>query len=600
MEIGRSFRKGGSGRSELFDPPGAVLPGGDPFTPSPRPATNAPMAPVSISFGTDARLAMLQGVERLERTVAATLGPSGRTVLIEREGGGVPRVTKDGVTVADALEEEDRWRQLGLRLVRRAAQTVAERVGDGTTTTVVLAHALFAGVVRAAAAGLDAAALRRAFEGDAASVAAELRRRAVPLRGPADVVRIATLSANGEAALGRAIADAWNAVGAEGIVTVEAGQGFETTWEKTAGWQWEGGYVSPYFMTDPETTQCVYDSPLILLTEAKLDDHRPLLKLLEMSVTQRRPLLVVAEEVSGEALKTLVANKIRGGLRVVAGKAPLFGDRRRDMLEDVAAVIGARLVSERRGDTLSMIDPAALGGADRVVLTKDRTTIVGGAGSEEAVSVRAASIRAEQGLEGNTPFQEKTLRERLARLAGGVAVLRVGGSTEAEISERRDRADDASSAVRAALAGGILPGGGAAYIHAAAVLGDDASDAEARAARDILRRALAAPAERIARNAGHDGRLVAARIGEDGRAGFGFDAASGRYGDLMRAGVIDPAEVAIAALEAAASVAALLLATETVIAKPPPAARPTSADDIPFGPEAKDMTADEAKGFGLV
>lgn len=249
---------------------------------------------------------------------------------------------------------------------------------------------------------------------------------------------------------------------------------------------------------------------------------------------------------------------------------------------------------------MSMIDPAALGGADRIVLTKDRTTIVGGAGSKEAVSVRAASIRAEQGLEGNTPFQEKTLRERLARLAGGVAVLKVGGASETEISERRDRADDASSAVRAALAGGILPGGGASYIHAASALADAAESAEAGAARDILRRALAAPAESIARNAGHDGRLAAARIGEDARPAYGFDAASGRYGDLVRAGVIDPAEVCIAALEAASSVAALLLATETVIAKPPPAPRPTSADDIPFGPEAKDMTADEAQGFGLV
>ena len=558
------------------------------------------MAPVTIAFGADARLAMLQGVARLERAVAVTLGPGGRTVLIEREGGGAPRFTKDGVTVAEALEEEDRWRQLGLRLVRRAAQTVAERAGDGTTTTVVLAHALFAGAVRAAAAGLDVSALRRAFEADVAAVVAELRRRAVPLRGAADVARIATLSANGDAALGQAVADAWGAVGAEGVVTVEAGQSFETTWEKTPGWQWEGGYVSPYFMTDPETTQCVYENPLILLTEAKLDDHRPLLRLLEASVTQRRPLLIVAEEVSGEALRTLVANKIRGGLRIVAGKAPLFGDRRRDMLEDVAAVIGARLVSERRGDTMSMIDPAALGGADRIVLTKDRTTIVGGAGSEEAVSVRAASIRAEQGLEGNTPFQEKTLRERLARLAGGVAVLKVGGASESEISEKRDRADDASSAVRAALAGGILPGGGSSYIHAASALADAAQNAEAGAARDILRRALAAPAESIARNAGHDGRLVAARIGEDTRPVYGFDAASGRYGDLVRAGVIDPAEVCIAALEAASSVAALLLATETVIAKPPPAPRPTSAEEIPFGPEAKDMTADEAQGFGLV
>lgn len=557
------------------------------------------MAPVRIMFGNDARAAVLRGVDRLADAVSVTLGPCGRTVLIEREAGGAPRVTRDGVTVAEALEEAGRWEQLGLRLVRRAAQTVGEQVGDGTTTTIVLARALFAEGLKAAAAGHDVMQIRRDLEAGVAFVAAELRRHAVPVRGRADMERIATVSANGDTALGRAIADAFASVGADGIVTVEAGHGFETSWERVSGWQWEGGYVSPYFMTDAETTDCVYENPLILLVDDRLDNHAPLLRVLEAAVTARRPLLIVAEEVTGEALRTLVANKVRNGLRVVAGKAPLFGDRRRSMLEDIAAVTGATLVSARLGDAPGRIDPAALGSAERIVLTKDRTTVTGGGGTAAAVARRIEGVRAEQGLDGNTPFHGKFLRERLARLTGGVAVLRVGGGSEAEIGERRDRAEDAANAVRAAVLDGILPGGGAAYIHAAAALPAGAT-LEARAAREILSRALLAPAVRIAANAGADGRGIVARIAASAKPGWGYDAATGTFGDLVRAGVIDPARVAVAALETAASVAGLLLSTETVIAKPARAPRPTSADDIPFGPEAKDMTADEAQGFGLV
>jgi chaperonin GroEL len=564
------------------------------------------MTPVSIKFGLDARQAMLRGVDNLADAVAVTLGPCGRTVLIEQEDGiGAPRVTKDGATVAAALEETGRFEQLGLRLTRRAAQRVAEDIGDGTTTTIVLARAMTAEGVRAVAAGINPMVLRRALAEGVASVVSELTRQARPVRGRADYERIATISANGEAALGAVIGEAFHMVGADGVVSVEGGQSFDTTWERLNGLQWEGGYVSPYFMTDPVTAECIYENPLILLTEHTLENHTPLLRPLEAAVRDNRPLLIVAEGVKGEALQTLVTNKSRNNLRIVAGKGPLFGDRRRAMLEDIAAVTGATLVSDRLGDDLQVIDPEVLGGAARIKLTKDATTIIGGAGKGVDIDRRVAGIRAEQGLEGNTPFQEKNLRERLAKLTGGVAIVRVGGASEAEIGERLDRADDAVSAVRAAATGGILPGGGAAYIHAARVLSKgfspDVPATEARATTRLLREALMAPAMRIAENAGHDGRMVVATLmDKQSSPETGFDAQSGVFADLLESGVIDAAQVAISALEAAGSLAALLTTTEGIVARPAPPPRPTRADDIPFGPEAKDMTADEAGGFGLV
>ena len=543
---------------------------------------------------------MMRGVDRLADAVAVTLGPRGRSVVIEAENGqGAPRITKDGVTVADALEEAGRFEQQGLRLVRRAAQRVAEDIGDGTTTTIVLARAIAAEGMKAVAAGLDPMQLRLAIERGSAAVTGELRRQSRPVRGRADLQRIATISANDEATLGAIIGEAFDTVGADGVVSVEGGQGFETTWERLSGLQWDGGYVSPYFMTDPVTAECVYDKPLILLTEHTLENHTPLLRPLEAAVRANRPLLIVAEGVTGEALQTLVTNKIRNNLRVVAGKGPLFGDRRRAMLEDIAAVTGATLVSDRRGDALKEIDPAVLGAAERIKLTKNATTIIGGAGASAAIEDRVAGIRAEQGLAGNTPFQQKNLRERLAKLTGGVAVVRIGGASEAEISERLDRADDAVNAVRAAAAAGILPGGGGAYIHAAKIL-PGGNTPEERAANRILSTALASPAIRIASNAGRDGRMVAARIAGERSAVMGFDAQRDTFRDLLAAGVVDAAQVAVSALEAATSVAALLLTTEVVVAKPAPPPRPTRADDIPFGPEAKDMTAEEAGGFGLV
>ena len=558
------------------------------------------MSSVSIKFGLDARQAMLRGVDRLTDAVAVTLGPRGRNVLIEAPDGiGPLRITKDGVTVADALAEEGRFEQLGLRLVRRAAQRVGEDIGDGTTTTMVLARALAAGGMKAVAAGIDPLSLRRALEAGVALVVSELKCQSVPVRRRADFERIATISANGDLALGTIIAAAFDAVGADGVVSVEGGQSFETKWERQSGLQWDGGYVSPYFMTDAVTTDCNYDNPLILLTEHRIERHAPLLRVLEAAVRANRPLLIIAEAVVGEALQTLTANKIRNNLRVVAGKGPLFGDRRRAMLEDIAAVTGAVLVSEQRGDDLGTIDPVVLGGAERIKLTKNATTIVGGTGNAADIARRAAGIRAQQELAGNTPFQDKNLRERLAKLTGGVAVIRVGGASETEIGERQDRADDAASAVRAAASDGILPGGGVAYIHAVRRLQSGRSAAE-RAATGILRHALSAPAIRIADNAGYDGRAIVAKLAASSSASYGFDAQSATFGDLTKAGIVDPAGVVVSALEAANSVASLLLTAEVVIARPPPSSRPTRADDMPFGPEAKDMTADEAGGFGLV
>ena len=558
------------------------------------------MTIVSIKFALDARLGMMRGVDRLADAVSVTLGPRGRTVAIEAEDGqGPPRITKDGVTVADALEEAGRFEQLGLRLVRRAAQRVAEDIGDGTTTTIVLARTIAAEGMKAVAAGIDPMQLRLALERSSAAVVRDLKQQARPVRGRSDFQRIATISANGEEALGAIIGEAFDTVGADGVVSVEGGQAFDTTWERLNGLQWNGGYVSPYFMTDAVSAECVYEKPLILLTEHTLENHTPLLRPLEAAVRANRPLLIVAEGVTGEALQTLVTNKIRNNLRVVAGKGPLFGDRRRAMLEDIAAVTGATLVSDRRGHDLKEIDPAVLGSADRIKLTKDTTTIIGGAGRTQDIDQRIVGIRAEQGLAGNTPFQEKNLRERLAKLTGGVAVVRVGGASEAEISERLDRADDAVNAVRAAGAAGILPGGGAAYLHAAKIL-PPGKTSEERAANRILRAALASPAIRIVSNAGQDGRIMAARLADERNPVTGYDAQAGALCDLMEAGIVDAAQVVVSALEAAVSVSALLLTTEVVVAKPAAPPRPTRADDIPFGPEAKDMTADEAGGFGLV
>ena len=536
---------------------------------------------------------MLRGIDLLADAVSVTFGPCGRTVLIEGRDASGPRVVRAGATVADALDPPGRFERAGLRLLRRAAQRVGEELGDGTTTVVVLARAIAVGAFRAVAAGIDATALQRAVAAGADAVVAELRARATPAAGRKDLARIAAVSAGGDAALGDMIADAFEAVGDDGLVSVEAGRSVETALLRRNGVRWEGGYVSPYFMTDPVTTECSYEAPLVLLTERKLEFHEPLLKALETAVRARSPLLIVADAVAGEALQTLVTNKVRNNLRVVAGKAPLFGDRRREILEDAAAATGACLVSA----TDALGRPGDLGRADRVVLTRDATEIVGGQGEAAGIEARIAEIRAEQARGGGTPNRGKFLRGRLASLAGGAALVRIGGATASRIAERQARATGAANAVRAARREGILPGGGAAYVHACRTL-PPGRTLEERAARSILGKALAAPMTRIVDNAGFDGRSLATRLPGDAR--FGFDVRTGRFVDLAGAGVVDPAAVLISALQAATSVAVSLANVEVAIAKPPPPARPVRSDETPFGPEAKDMTAEEARGFGLV
>ena len=552
----------------------------------------------TVKYERDAKISMLRGINQLADAVGVTLGPCGRTVLIDRIGEKAPHITRDGLIVADALEVRDRMEQLGLRLVRRAGQRVGEEIGDGTTTTMVLARALAAEGLKAVTAGFSPMTLRTRLEECVRSVVSELRRMAVPVRGRHDYEKVATNSANGDAGVGKIVAEAYEAVGLDGMISIEKGKTFDNTWERVSGFKWEGGYVSPYFMTDPVTTHCDYKNPLILLTDSALEHHSTLLRPLEAAVKARRPLLIVAETVKGEALQTLVVNKTRNNLRVVAGKGPMFGDRRREILEDIASVTGARLVSTQFGDNLSSIDPTVLGGAEEVHLTKNSTTLVGGAGDLRSVAHRAKSIRAEQGLSGNTSFQETNLRERLARLAGGVAVIRIGGGSETEISERRERADDAVNAVRAA-AEGIVPGAGSAYMRAARVL-KKSRNLEVIAAQKILRTALSAPYLQITANAGYDSVILGTALNETNKTGYGFDARSGKFCDLMAKNIVDPALVLISALESASSIAGLFLTAEKVIAKPAPAPRPTRSENIPFGPEAKDMTVDEAGDFGLL
>ena len=536
---------------------------------------------------------MLRGIDLLADAVSVTFGPCGRTVLIEGSGASGPRVVRAGATVADALDPPGRFERIGLRLLRRAAQRVGEDLGDGTTTVVVLARAIAAGMLRAVAAGIDATALQRAVAAGVDTAVADLRARAMPATGRKDLARIAAVAAGGDAALGDTIADAFEAVGDDGLVSIEAGRSVETALLRRNGIRWEGGYVSPYFMTDPVTTECSYEAPLVLLTERKLEFHEPLLKALETAVRARSPLFIVADAITGEALQTLVTNKVRNNLRVVAGRSPLFGDRRREILEDVAAVTGARLVPA----TDALGRPGELGRADRVVLTRDATEIVGGKGEAAAVEARIAEIRAEQAQGGGTPYRGKFLRGRLASLAGGAALVRVGGATASRIAERQARATGAANAVRAARRDGILPGGGAAYMHAGRAL-PAGRTLEERAARSILVNALADPMTRIVDNAGFDGRSLAMRLPGDAR--FGFDVRAGSFVDLARAGVVDSAGILTSALQAAVSVAASLANVEVAIAKPLPPARPVRSDEMPFGPEAKDMTAEEARGFGLV
>jgi chaperonin GroEL len=526
------------------------------------------MAAKDVKFAADARARMLRGVDILADAVKVTLGPKGRNVVIEKSFGS-PRITKDGVSVAKEIELSDKFENMGAQMVREVASKTADRAGDGTTTSTVLAQAIVKEGAKAVAAGMNPMDLKRGIDLAVEAVVADLKARSKTLTTNAEIAQVGTISANGEREVGEMIARAMEKVGNEGVITVEEAKGLDTELEIVEGMQFDRGYASPYFVTNAERMVCELENPYILLHEKKLSGLQPLLPLLEQVVQSGRPLLIVAEEVEGEALATLVVNKLRGGLKLASVKAPGFGDRRKAMLEDIAILTGGQVISEDLGIKLENVTLATLGSAKKVTITKDDTTIVDGSGNKADIQARCAQIKA-QIEETTSDYDREKLQERLAKLSGGVAVIRVGGATEVEVKERKDRVDDALHATRAAVEEGIVAGGGSALIYAVKAL--DAvvpANDDQKVGIDIVRRALQAPVRQIAENAGHDGAVIAGKLLESSDRNWGFDAQSGAYADMIQAGIIDPTKVVRTALQDAASVAGLLITTEAMIAELP-------------------------------
>ena len=520
-----------------------------------------------ILFDQLAREAILRGVQVLAETVAVTLGPKGRNVVIEKSYGS-PLVTKDGVTVAKEIEIEPRFENMGAQMVREVASQTSDKAGDGTTTATVLARTIFEEGLRLVAAGHNPMDLKRGIDRAVEVVVGELKKLSKPTQGKKDIAQVGTISANGDETIGNIIAEAMEKVGKEGVITVEEAKGLETTLEVVEGMQLDRGYVSPYFVTNADRMEAVLEDPYLLVTEKKISAMADLIPVLEHVARSGKPLLIVAEEVEGEALATLVVNKLRGTLHVCAVKAPGFGDRRKEMLADIAVLTGAQVVAEELGIKLEQLGLGELGRAKRVVVDKENTTIVDGAGKKEAIEGRIKQMRA-QIEETTSDYDREKLQERLAKLVGGVAVINVGAATETEMKEKKARVEDALHATRAAVEEGIVPGGGVAYLRALAQLGKlDVPEGDQRFGVQIVRRALEGPARRIAANAGHDGAVVVAKI-LDGTGAFGFNAQTETYEDLEKSGVIDPTKVARTALQNAASVASLLLTTEAMIADRP-------------------------------
>ncbi|WP_430423269.1 chaperonin GroEL [Phenylobacterium sp.] len=526
------------------------------------------MAAKDVYFASDARDRMLRGVNTLANAVKVTLGPKGRNVVIEKSFG-APRSTKDGVSVAKEIELADKFENLGAQLIREVASKTNDKAGDGTTTATVLAQAIVVEGLKSVAAGMNPMDLKRGVDKAVAKVIEEIKGNAKKVSDNSEIAQVGTISANGDSEVGEMIAKAMAKVGNEGVITVEEAKTAETELDVVEGMQFDRGYLSPYFITNAEKMEADLEEPLILLFEKKLSSLQPLLPVLEAVVQSGRPLLIIAEDVEGEALATLVVNKLRGGLRVAAVKAPGFGDRRKAMLEDIATLTGGQLISEDLGIKLESVTLDMLGKAKKVTITKDDTTIVDGTGDKADISARIAQIKAQ--IETTTSdYDKEKLQERLAKLAGGVAVIRVGGSTEVEVKEKKDRVDDALNATRAAVEEGIVPGGGVALLKASKVLDGfkgDNDDQEAGVA--IVRRALQAPIRQIAENAGVEGSIVVGKVLENSSATFGFNAQTEEYVDLVKAGVIDPAKVVRTALQDAASVAGLLITTEAAIVEAP-------------------------------
>ncbi|MDD3837888.1 MAG: chaperonin GroEL [Phenylobacterium sp.] len=534
------------------------------------------MAAKDVFFAAEARDRMLRGVNTLANAVKVTLGPKGRNVVIEKSFG-APRSTKDGVSVAKEIELADRFENLGAQLIREVASKTNDKAGDGTTTATVLAQAIVTEGLKSVAAGMNPMDLKRGIDKAVARVVEEIKSSSKKVTTNAEIAQVGTISANGDREVGDMIAHAMDKVGNEGVITVEEAKSLETELEVVEGMQFDRGYLSPYFITNAEKMEAELEEPLILLFEKKLSSLQPLLPVLEAVVQSGRPLLIIAEDVEGEALATLVVNKLRGGLRVAAVKAPGFGDRRKAMLEDIAILTGGQLISEDLGIKLESVTLDMLGRAKKVSITKDDTTIVDGAGDKEGIEGRITQIKRQ--IEDTTSdYDKEKLQERLAKLAGGVAVIRVGGSTEVEVKEKKDRVDDALNATRAAVEEGIVPGGGVCLLKASKVLDSvkgDNDDQEAGVA--IVRRALQAPIRQISENAGVEGSIVVGKVLENASPTFGFNAQSEEYVDMVQAGVIDPAKVVRTALQDAASVAGLLITTEAAIVESPKKNAPAPA-----------------------
>ncbi|MBB1492212.1 MULTISPECIES: chaperonin GroEL [unclassified Paracoccus (in: a-proteobacteria)] len=526
------------------------------------------MAGKEVKFSTDARDRMLKGVNILADAVKVTLGPKGRNVILDKSFG-APRITKDGVTVAKEIELTDKFENMGAQMVREVASRTNDEAGDGTTTATVLAQAIIKEGLKAVAAGMNPMDLKRGIDLAVTKVVESIKSASRPVSDSAEVAQVGTISANGEAFIGEQIAQAMQRVGNEGVITVEENKGMETEVEVVEGMQFDRGYLSPYFVTNPEKMVAELEDGLILLHEKKLSSLQPMVPLLEAVIQSGKPLLIVAEDIEGEALATLVVNRLRGGLKVAAVKAPGFGDRRKAMLQDIAILTGGQVISEDLGMKLENVGIDMLGRAKRITINKDNTTIIDGAGEKSEIEARVSQIR-QQIEETTSDYDKEKLQERVAKLAGGVAVIRVGGMTEIEVKERKDRVDDALNATRAAVQEGIVVGGGVALVQGAKTLeGLEGENSDQNAGIAIVRRALEAPMRQIAENAGVDGAVVAGKVRESDDKSFGFNAQTEEYGDMFKFGVIDPAKVVRTALEDAASVAGLLITTEAMIAEKP-------------------------------
>ncbi len=526
------------------------------------------MAAKEVIFGIDARNRMMRGVDVLADAVKVTLGPKGRNVVIEKSFG-APRITKDGVTVAKEIELTDKFENMGAQMVKEVASKTADLAGDGTTTATVLAQSIVREGAKSVAAGMNPMDLKRGIDQAVGNVIADIQKRSTKLKSTQEVAQVGTISANGDESIGQIIADAMEKVGNEGVITVEEAKGLETELDVVEGMQFDRGYLSPYFVTNTEKMLCELENPYILINEGKLSNLQPLLPVLEAVVQSGKPLLIIAEDVEGEALATLVVNKLRGGLKVSAVKAPGFGDRRKAMLQDIAILTGGQVISEEVGIKLENVTIDMLGTAKTVTLTKEETTIVDGAGAKDDIEARCNVIRA-QAEETTSDYDREKLQERLAKLAGGVAVIKVGGATEMEVKEKKDRVDDALHATRAAVEEGIVPGGGVALLYASRALDSlKGSNPDQQAGIDIVRRALQTPVRQIAANAGSDGAVVSGKLMEQDDPNLGFDAQNGIYTDMLKAGIIDPTKVVRAALQDAASIAGLLVTTEAMVADVP-------------------------------